>query len=150
MVQIACRKVVVTLLAEALDKTCRVAGVGVCHAVADLLPFPRSTLAAAARSEEVVVQFVVTGGVRTVEDGHGCSFQTDDNSLVGLVREDVPSQSVLLPAKIFGIVEAASNLLPLSCTMLVCVCVVCHPREAQDRLFIGNVRTRYLIIRPCR
>lgn len=51
VVQVARCKVVVTLLAEALDKTGRVAGVGVCHAIADLFPLPRSTLAAATRPE---------------------------------------------------------------------------------------------------
>jgi len=150
MVQIACRKIVVALLAEAFDKAGRVAGVGVCHAIADLLPFPGSALATTARSEEIVIQFVVASGFCAVKDGHGRSFQTDDDRLVGLVREDVSTQSILLPAKVFSIVEATSNLLPLSCTMLMCVCVVRHPREAQDRLFVGDIWTRYLVIRPCR
>jgi hypothetical protein len=148
VVKIPSGEIVVTLFTEVLDKTGRVAGVGIRHAVTDLLPAVSSTLATAARSEQVVVQFVVASGFRTIEDSHRGAFQTDNNRLVLLVREDMTSQAILFPSEVFGIVVTASNLLPLSCSMLVCIRIVGHPCEAQDGLFIRRIRSSYFIVRP--
>ena len=148
MIEIASGKVVVTLLANALDKAGRVAGVGISHAIADLLPAIMSALGAATRAEQIVIQFVVAGGLCAIEDGHRGALQTNDNRLILLVRKDVTAQAVLLPAKVFGVVESTSDILPLSCTILVRVCIVRHPCEAQDCLFIRYVWTGYLVVRP--
>jgi hypothetical protein len=150
VIQVASGKVVVTLLAKAFDKAGGVAGVGISHAIADLLPAIVSALGAATRAEQVVVEFVVAGGFRTVEDGHRSALQTNDDGLVLLVREDVTAQAVLLPAKVFGIVESTANLLPLSCTKVVRVCIVGHPGEAQDCLFIRHIWSSYFVVRPGR
>jgi hypothetical protein len=150
VIQIASGKVVVALLSKALDKAGRVAGVGISHAVADLLPAIMSALSAAARTKQVVVQFVVAGSLRAVEDGHRGALQTNDDRLVLLVREDVTTQAVLFPAKVFGVIESTTNLLPLSCTKVVRVCIIGHPREAQDRLFIRYIWSSYFVVRPGR
>lgn len=150
VVEITGGEVVVALLSEALDETSRVASISVCHAIAHLLPSVRPTLATAAGAEEIVVQLVVACRFRTIKDSHRGALQTDHDCAIVLVREDMPSQTILLPAKVLSIIEAASNLLPLPCTMLMRISVVCHPRETQHRLFIRNIRPSYLIIRPSR
>lgn len=150
MIQIASGKVVVALLAKTLDKAGRVAGVGIGHAIADLFPAIMSALGTATRAKQIVVQFIVAGGFCAVEDGHRGALQTNDNRLILLVRKDVTTQAVLLPAKVFGVVESTSNVLPLSCTILVRVCIIRHSCEAQDRLFIRYIRPGYLVIRPSR
>jgi hypothetical protein len=55
VIQVASGKVVVTLLAKAFDKAGGVAGVGISHAIADLLPAIVSALGAATRAEQIVV-----------------------------------------------------------------------------------------------
>jgi hypothetical protein len=148
VVQVASGKVIVALLAEALDEAGRVAGIGVCHAVTDLLPAISSALTATARSEQVIVQLVVARGLGTIKDSHRGAFQSDDNRLIRLVRKDVSAQAILLPAKVFCVIESSSDILPLSCTKIVCVRVVGHPCKAQDRLFIRHVRSSYFIVCP--
>lgn len=148
MVQIASRKVIMALLPQALDQAGRVASVRVGHAIADLLPAVRSSLATATRAEQIVVQLIITSSLCAIKDGHGCTLQAYDNSPVILVRKDVAAQAILLPAKVFGIVESTSHLLPLSRASLVRICVVCHLGKTDDRLFVCNVRTRHLILRP--
>jgi hypothetical protein len=148
VVQVASGKVVMALLAEALDEAGRIASVGVGHAVTDLLPAISSALTAAARSKKIVVQFVVASGFGAIKDSHRSALQTNDNCLVSLVREDVSAQAILLPAKVFCVVESSSDILPLSCTKIVCVRVVGHPCEAQDRLFVRHIRSGYFVVRP--
>lgn len=150
VVQVACREVVMTLLTQALDQACRVAGVCVGHAVANLLPAILSSLATTTRSEQVVVQLIIACSLGTIEDRHRRALEANHNCAVVFVRKDVSAQAVLLPTKVFGIIEASAHFLPFSSTVLVRVSVVCHPREAQDRLFIGDVWSCYFVVRPGR
>lgn len=109
MVEVSHSPIVVALCLERLDEASRVALIGPCHAVADLLPQILSALATAARSKQVVIELVVACGIGTIEYSRRSSFETDYNSGVGLIGKDVPTQTIGLPAKIIGIVEAALN-----------------------------------------
>jgi len=142
--------VVVALLPQVLDQTCRVAGVGVGLAVTDLLPPVRATLTTATGGEEIVVQLVVAGRLSTIKNRHGCPLQAYHDRAICLIREDVPTQSVLLPAKVFSVVESASYLLPPASQVLVLVGVIRHTREAEHSLFIRAIRSRYFVERPGR
>lgn len=69
MVQIQGSIVVAILLAQSGDKTGRVARVGSRLAVANLAPQILAALSTAAAEEEVVIDFVVGGGLRAVKHG---------------------------------------------------------------------------------
>lgn len=139
-----------TLLTQALYHARRVAGICVGHAITNLFPSIWSSLAAATRAKQIVVQLVVSCCFCAIEDRHGCSLQSYDNSAIVLICKDVAAQAIFLPTKVLGIVKPTSHLLPFSCAMLMSVSVVRHLRKAHDRFFVRNVRARYLIVRPGR
>ena len=73
MIKIANSPVVVTLLSQRFDKASRVACICRRHAIADSFPQILATLAAAAGTEEIVVELVVAGRIRAVKY---CSFMS--------------------------------------------------------------------------
>jgi hypothetical protein len=118
VVEVLSSIVVAVLLTQGRDQTCRVASVGRGLAIADLSPQVLAALTAAATEEEVVVDLVVGGRLGAVEHGGRCALQADDNRRVLRVGEDVPSQSVRLPPKVFCVIEASTHVFPLACVGL--------------------------------
>lgn len=148
MIEILRRVVVAVLVAKGLNETGRVAGVGRGLAVADLSPHELAALATAAAEEQIVVDLVVGRGFRSVEHGRRCALQPDDNRRVLGIREDVPSQAIRLPPKVFRVVEATAYVLPLSSVRLQYVSIRRHTRKAQYRLSVGHIRPRKLVDGP--
>ena len=91
--------------------------------VADLAPQKLAALTAAAAEEEIVVDLVVGGSIGTVEHGRRGSLETDDDCRVVCISEDVPTQAIRLPAKVFCVVETTPYVNPVSCVWLEDVCI---------------------------
>ena len=145
MIQISHSPVVVTFRLERLDQASRIALIGACHAIADLLPQILSSLATTAGSEQIVIELVIASGVGTIEDRRRSSLQTDDNSRVGLVSKDVPTQPISLPAKVVRIVEASLHWQPLSIQSRLHIGICSHLRESYDSAFVADVRPCNLV-----
>jgi hypothetical protein len=71
-------------------------------------------LATTAGEKEVVVDLVIGSGSRAVEYSSGCSFDGNDNGLVVGIGEYVASKTIVLPAKVFGVVETSADLESIS------------------------------------
>ena len=135
---------------ERFDQACIVTVVSRCHAVADHLPSVRSVLGTAARTEQIVVQFIITSRVRPVEDCHGGAFESDDDCLVRGVCVYVPSESIEFPAKVLCVVEATFDVLPLSSPRFCHVCIGCHLGKCNDGCLVRVIRSLDLIYGPRR
>lgn len=113
-----------------------------------MLPGSPTTLAAATASKQVVVELVVTSGVGTVEDSRRGSLETNDDSLVLGIGEDVAAQTISLPSKVFGIVEASSDINPVTSMGLQDVGVGSHTGKTKDSLLVSDVWGVYVIHGP--
>lgn len=58
------------------------------------------------------------------------------------------AQAVRLPAKVLGVVEAATHVVPVAGARLEYVGVGGHAGEAQDRFFVGDVGPSYVVDGP--
>ena len=150
VVQLLSSCVVMTLFPQVFDQTCRIARVRRRLAVADLLPEVLPTLAATTAPEEVVVHLVIARRIRTIKYSGRGSLQADDDRLVLGVCKDVASQTIVLPAKIFRVVETASNILPFASVGFLDICVRGHARETDDRLLVGDIGSGYVVYGPGR
>lgn len=115
-----------------------------------MLPCYLAALSATTGPEQIIVQLVIACGVCAVEDCWRSALQTDDHCGVFLVGEDMPSQTISLPAEIISVIEATLNRLPLSIRGCQDVGVCGHLGECQDSALIGDVWPRDLIRRPRR
>ena len=132
MVQILYSPVVMALLSERLDQASVVASICRCHTIADLFPQILPALPTTARTKQIVVQLIVSCCLCSVKDSHGGSFQSYDNSLIRLIGENMSPQTVLLPSKVIGIVEATANILPFTGPWFRNVRICSHLCKCED------------------
>jgi hypothetical protein len=116
--------VVVTIFAsEGMGHARSVAFEGRRLALAYLFPVVLTALATATAEEEIVIDLVVCCGIGAVKDRRRRAFDADNDGHVVLVRKDVATKTVVVPAKIIGIVEAVSNRCPLRVVIVEYVCI---------------------------
>ena len=127
-----------------------VAGIGRVHAVTHLFVRDGSILCTTTGSEEIVVQFVVAGGFGSIEQRHRSTLQSNDDRLVCLIGEDVPTQSIVIPTKVVGVIESTPNVIPVTLPRLRVVRICSHFRHGQNRLLVCVVRACDLIDTPSR
>jgi hypothetical protein len=140
----------VSFVSQILDQTGRVASEGGRLTIADLFPHGLTTLAAATASKQVVVELVVSSRVCTIKDSRRGSLEADNNSLVLGICEDVAAQTVILPSKVFGVVETSSDIDPVTGVGLDYVGIRSHARKTEDGLLVGNVWGVYIVHGPGR
>lgn len=148
VIQILRGVVIAILLPQCSNQTCRVAGVCCSLTVANLPPEVLATLTAATAEEQIVVDLVIRGRLGAVEHGRRGALQSYDDRRVLRIGEDVSTQTVCLPPKIFGVVEASIDIFPVPSPGLQYVGVRGHAREAEHRLSIGHIWPRQLVDGP--
>lgn len=114
LIQVEGTVVVVVLLLQALGKTGRVAGITARLAVAYWGIQIGLALTTATAEEKIVIFPVAATRAGTAKEGQGCALDADDDGLVDFICEDVTSQTVGLPAKVIGIIEAMADWIPLA------------------------------------
>lgn len=149
-VQLASGSVIAMLFSQCLDHARVVAGEGIGSTVADLMPGPLTLLGAATTEEEIVILLVVGGCSLTVEDGHRSALETDDDSRVCFVGEDVAAKAISLPSKIGAAVIGIPNFIPIRILFMFHVGIGCHSGQGQDCLLVGDIGRRDIIKGPGR
>jgi hypothetical protein len=142
--------VVVSFVSQILDQAGRVASKGRRLTIADLLPHGLTTLTAATASKQVVVELVVSSRVCTIKDSRRGSFEANNDGLVLGVCEDMAAQTIILPSKVLGVVEASSDIDPVTSVRLDNVGVGSHTGKTENGLLVGNVWGVYVVHGPGR
>lgn len=109
------------------------------HTIANLAPKVRTLLTTAARAKQIVVIFVTSRCAITLEHGYRGSFDGQDDSGVGVIAEDVASDSTVLPSKRNRVGIIIAYIEPFRVIAIWFVRIFRHVGEVQNGLLVLDV-----------
>ena len=149
-VELDSSSVVSILFPQCFHQARLVAGVCGRGAVTDLPPEILAALGTATTKEEVVVFFVISSSLVSVENCGRGAFESNNNSGIPFVCKDMTSETIRFPAETLRVVEALVRILPLALSNCFDVCVCSHPSQADNSILVRHVRARNVICGPRR
>lgn len=143
------RSLIVSVLSpQCLGDASVVAAIRAGSTVAYLVPRPLALLSTTAAEEEVVILLVVCRGSFSVENGSRGTLQPNDNGRVGLIGENVTSQSILFPTKVGTSVERLAHVVPVRHAWLLDIGVGSYQSHGQYGPLVRHVRSRNIVEGP--